>query len=519
MRRSRLAALAAALAVGAFAASAFVATTPAAASSVCDNIPSLPLVPNPIKLGCKAVTGAGNVISNPGGAIGGLITAPFKAAGDAVMQQVTSWVADGAAWLVGEAGKLIDETTTPVLGAPWFTGQYQTMAGLAAVFALPLLLLSVLQGVLRRDGGLIVRAAFVQLPAAFLLTAGAVVIVALFVGLTDEMCSTVARSVGADAKSFFANVGKSLVSLGGATGTGPVIPLFAVFLGGLIAAVGAFFVWIELLIRSAGIYVAVLFLPFTFVAMIWPHTARWCRRLVELLFAIVFAKFAIVAIMALAAAGLLSAGTGQGFQGVLAGAALMLLAAFSPFALLRLIPLVESAAHSGSRSGAGAQTLGPVAGPAAVMRRVVDGNWGGGGALRAAPAGPAGMAFAGGAQAMAGGVRAGAQRATDTASAMGGRSAGGGGQNGGRYAATDEAAGQTARPAAPAPPSAASGGQTGAPAPVPAGTSSAASRSGSAPPAGGDAARPSGPSRPVEPPRDPARERRGAERSRGERGR
>jgi hypothetical protein len=270
------------------------------------------------------------------------------------MKAVTSWVADGAAWLVGEAGKLIDATTTPVLSAPWFTGQYRTMAGLAAVFALPLLLLSVLQGVLRRDSALIVRAAFVQLPAAFLLTAGAVVIVGLFVGLTDQMCSTVARSVGSDAKTFFAGVGKSLVTLGAGSGTGPVIPLFAVFLGGLIAAVGAFFVWIELLIRSAAIYVAVLFLPFTFVAMVWPHTARWCRRLVELLFAIVFAKFAIVAIMALAAAGLLSAGTGQGFQGVLAGTALMLLAAFSPFALLRLIPLVESAAHTGSRSGAGA---------------------------------------------------------------------------------------------------------------------------------------------------------------------
>ena len=45
-------------------------------------------------------------------------------------------------------------------------------AAIAAVFALPLLLAAVLQGVIRRDGMLIVRAAFVQLPAAFLLAAG-----------------------------------------------------------------------------------------------------------------------------------------------------------------------------------------------------------------------------------------------------------------------------------------------------------------------------------------------------------
>src|SRR5579859_858668 len=168
MRRSRLVALGAALAVGVFSVSGFVETAPASAD-VCDSIPSLPLVPNPIKLGCKVVSKVPSVISNPGS----IITAPFKAAGDAVMQQVTSWVADGAAWLVGEAGKLIDATTTPTLSAPWFTGQYQTMAALAAIFALPLLFLAVIEGVMRRDGRIIARATAVQLPAAFLLTAGA----------------------------------------------------------------------------------------------------------------------------------------------------------------------------------------------------------------------------------------------------------------------------------------------------------------------------------------------------------
>jgi type IV secretion system protein TrbL len=528
MRRRTMLATAAALAVALVGVSGFVGTAPASAD-VCDNIPSLPLVPNPIKLGCKVVTKVPSVIANPGS----IITAPLKAAGDAVMQQVTSWVADGAAWLLGEAGKLIDATTTPVLSAPWFTGQYQTMAALAAVFALPLLLLSVLQGVLRRDSAVIVRAAFVHLPAAFLLTGGAVVVVGLFVGLTDQMCSTVAQSVGGNAKTFFAHVGQSLTSLGAATGTGPVIPLFAVFLGGLIAAVGAFFVWVELLIRSAAIYVAVLFLPFTFVAMIWPHTARWCRRLVELLFAIVFAKFVIVAIMALAAAGLLSAGTGQGFGAVLAGTALMILAAFSPFALLRLIPLVEGAAHASSRSGAGAQTLGPVAGPAAVMRRVVDGNWGGGGTLRAAPAaaaaGPAGVALAGGAQATAGGARAGAQRATDTMASAARTGANGNGHAGGRYAAVAGGAAGTARPAAPQPastpgaepngtPAPGSGSTSGAGAPPPTSLTPSPTATRPSSDVSGPAARPS-PGSPLAAPRDPASERFDAERRRGGDGR
>lgn len=422
---------------------AFV-TTPVASANVCTSIPSLPVIPNPLKTVCTVVSKGTGIVSNPVKTIGGIVAAPFKAAGDAVMKGVTDWVADGAAWLVGEAAKLINATTTPTLSAPWFGGQYRTMLAEAAVFALPLLFLSILEGVLRRDMRIIIRAAFVYLPAAFLLAGGAIVVVSMFLTLTDQMCAQVTGSVSGDAKTFFTGVATALTKLPDATGTGAA-PLFAVFLGGLIAAVGSFFVWIELLIRSAAIYVAVLFLPFTFVAMIWPQTAKWCRRLVEFLFAIVFSKFVIVAIMALAAAGLLSAGSGQGFNGVLAGAALLFLAAFSPMALLRLVPLVEGAAHASSnRSGVGSQTVGPVAGPAAVMRRVMDGNWGGsGGGLRAAPAaaaaGPAGFAAAAGATAASGAART----ATNTASAASGgsRSSGGPsatpGQDGGRYAAVN----------------------------------------------------------------------------------
>jgi hypothetical protein len=205
-----------------------------------------------------------------------------------------------------------------------------------------------------------------------------------------------------------------------------------------VAAIGAFFVWVELLIRSAGIYVATLFLSFTFMGMIWEKTAHWCRRLVEVLGAIIFSKFVIVAIMVLAAAGLSKSGSSEDFQGVLAGIALLLLAALSPLALLRLIPFVESAAHTSWRSGTGSQTLGSVAGPAAVMRRVVDTNWGSsgsisgsGGGLQAVPAFAGAAAGLGAAETIAHGTwsRAqdigGAAGRSDTANASGSASAGG----------------------------------------------------------------------------------------------
>ena len=86
-----------------------------------------------------------------------------------------------------------------------------------------------------------------------------------------------------------------------------------------------------------------LFLPLALAAMIWPAGWRWCRRLIEFLIAIIFAKVFIVAIINLAAAGLARGGLGDKFEGVLAGGALLLMAAFTPIALLKLIPLAEAA--------------------------------------------------------------------------------------------------------------------------------------------------------------------------------
>jgi uncharacterized RDD family membrane protein YckC len=190
-------------------------------------------IPNPAQAACDV--GEAVIDKGPAGAAADAIAAPVKAAGDEVMKGVTTWVANGAGWLVGQAGKLIDETTTPRIKSDWFNRQYDAMIALAAVFALPLLLLAVMQGVLRRDGGLVLRAAAWHLPLAFLLTGIAVAVVSLLLDITDQASAQVAASVGNDAKEFFGDVGKSLTAVTAATGQAAV-PLFAVFLGGLVAA-------------------------------------------------------------------------------------------------------------------------------------------------------------------------------------------------------------------------------------------------------------------------------------------
>ncbi len=98
------------------------------------------------------------------------------------------------------------------------------------------------------------------------------------------------------------------------SGSGSGTPAFVLFLGGIVVVIGAVLVWIELLIRSAAVYVAVLFLPLALASLAWPAIAHWCRRLVDTLVALVLGKFVIVSVLSLAA-GALAGGSAAGGGG------------------------------------------------------------------------------------------------------------------------------------------------------------------------------------------------------------
>ena len=276
------------------------------------------------------------------GSIGGSIAASGF---ESVLNGISQWVASGAEWLLGQIGDVLVSTTTVDVGATWFRTHYGQMTALAGVVILPMLLASTLQAVVRQDAGQLVRTFLVQLPLALLLAAVAIQVVVLSLSVTDAMSMAIAGGSGADVSSLLTGVTTGLVT----AAADPTIASFVLLLVALLVAVAAFVLWIELLIRAAAVYVAVLFLPLALATLVWPAVSHWCRRLVETLAALILSKFVIVATLSLAA-GAVSSGTagtgahGAGFSAVLAGGALLVMATFVPFAILRLIPAVEAGA-------------------------------------------------------------------------------------------------------------------------------------------------------------------------------
>jgi hypothetical protein len=276
------------------------------------------------------------------GSIGGSIA---SSGFETVLSGISQWVASGAEWLLGQIGDVLSSTTTVDVGASWFRTHYGQMTALAGVVILPMLLASTLQAVVRQNPGQLVRTFLVQLPLALLLAVVAIQIVILSLSATDAMSDAVAGGSNADVNSLLTGVTSGLV----AAAADPTIASFVLLLISLLIAVAAFVLWLELLIRAAAVYVAVLFLPLALATLVWPAVSHWCRRLVETLAALILSKFVIVATLSLAA-GAVSSGTagtgthGSGFSSVLAGGALLVMATFVPFAILRMIPAVEAGA-------------------------------------------------------------------------------------------------------------------------------------------------------------------------------
>jgi hypothetical protein len=376
----------------------------------CDTIPN-PVARNVCQLGTNPAQAVTNTVT-------GAAQNVVQTAGDSALRSFTAAVASAGQFFLERIGALVTTTTSPNVVSPgWFTSQYRVMLALAVVIALPILLVSVAQSIVRADGMQAIRSAFVYLPIAAILSAVGPAMAQILIDVSDWMSAALSNNASADAQKFMADAGSSLAALGAGT-LNPAAPVFGVLLGALIVVLGALSIWLELLLRAAAIYISVLFLPLALAAMIWPAGWRWCRRLIEFLIAIIFAKVFIVAIVNLAAAGLARGGLGDKFEGVLAGGALLLMAAFTPIALLKLIPLAEAAVVTAGHQRAALRqaTAGATAltTSSSVVSSMIQTRFRSGAAAAAAPA----AGWAAPAAAAVGAVSAARNRATSSFAAM-----------------------------------------------------------------------------------------------------
>lgn len=295
-------------------------------------------VPAPHLPGPCDLPGVGSVCGVVGGVLGTLPN-PVSALAGAAEGAFTQWLTSGAASLLREVVHAADVSVTPKLGpASVFVGQLSRMEGLAAAVALLFLLVAVGQALLRGDPAMLLSAVFIRLPLAFVVTGALVFLTSTAMSGVDQATSYLIgdQTAGSAGLGFLGGLADTYAA-------GPAVSGALIALCALATIVVGIILYLELAIRAAVIYLALLFLPLGLAASVWPGAGRVARRLIDLLITAVLAKFVILAALWLAT-GLAAQGVaGGGFGTFVIGLVVLFLAAGAPVVLLGMVSHAEHA--------------------------------------------------------------------------------------------------------------------------------------------------------------------------------
>jgi hypothetical protein len=297
--------------------------------------------------------------SGSGGIISNLIFGP-------AINAVANWITEGAAASTTYVMDLFAvDPANPDLTAPWFMGAYYGSGSasgrtgppgsvvIAAWLMVLVVLASVMSGVIRGDIPGMIRLLLVRLPIAIFVTFIAIWLVSALLDLTNLATSweVVGGLHGLASWSLdltTANLGTDFLTV----------------LASLVLIAATLLCYLELLARDAAVYIVAAFIPLIALASLWPGAHHALKRGAETLFVLCISKFVMAFVLVLGAEALAASMSTGNFGALVAAGLIFLLAALAPFAVFRLLPILEATAIAGMVGGASG--FGKRAGAAAV---------------------------------------------------------------------------------------------------------------------------------------------------------
>jgi hypothetical protein len=228
----------------------------------------------------------------------------------------------------------ITTTSDPVFSGGWWSSSgeqvfVKVLAVSGTMMALAFML-SVITATLASDQSILTKA-LVRLPIAAIEMALLTTVTAALLSATDEVSSYIASGTSHGLSEF---AGAAMVAAIVDTG------VVGLIIGGLLILAGLA-VWAQLLIRTALLYCAVMAGPFVFAAAVHPSASGLRKRYIEFGLSIILSKLVVALAFATASAMVggvsSSASFAQAVGALLEALAILLIACFAPFILIRLI--------------------------------------------------------------------------------------------------------------------------------------------------------------------------------------
>ncbi|MET8983325.1 hypothetical protein ABZX85_47960 [Streptomyces sp. NPDC004539] len=298
--------------------------------------------------------------------------------------------ADAASWTVKKLSEAVQETANVDFTNEKFLQQYAVVFAASTVLTLVLWVLAVAKRAVRGVPlGTALSEAVGFLWLTVLASAFTPLILYTVVSATDGITDVLAKATGDQTDTFFGTFSTALAK-GENIGGGPIMLIVV----SLVSVLAAGILWLELVIRTALLYVGALLGTVVYAGLVdknlWGHVRRWAGVMI----AVIMVKPVIVIVLGLAGA-LSGDGGPDAFSAVVSGLAIILLAIFASAMIYRFVPGFgdEIAASRNNRimQGAESKAAAVISSPATLVAQGIKthstraNDGGGGGSSSSAP--------------------------------------------------------------------------------------------------------------------------------------
>ncbi len=286
------------------------------------------------------------------------LTALGKSTFNDLFNALTSWILASVEWILNSVGSVLTSASEPSVVLSGAKSEFSSLLVASPVLMMLGLLVATLQALRHGDAPSLWRVYLGVAPACV----AAIVLARPIATLMLEAVNQLSTSAAATVAQHETSLAKGLESLT------PTTPGFGVFLLAGVVVVGAMLLWFELIVRVVVLTLLLVLVPVVVPLATFPSLRRIGWRLAESFMTVAASKFIIVITLVLG----LDELTGSSATEIIAGAVTLLFAAFTPYLVLRVVPIIEqSALHQfdGLRSRATRAVTSAPSSPAAQVIR------------------------------------------------------------------------------------------------------------------------------------------------------
>ena len=318
-------------------------------TAACRNLPPSDPSRLAVRLACDAAAGGpAGPVQDVQRSAGQAAAQVGQAATAGAEVEMTSWLVAGAVWLLQSvARKVLESSTTPSLDpsrASAFAQVYGRVAGVALALSMLLVLIGVIEATFsRRPGGL--RRVVVGIVVSGVCVGAVPAVTATLMRIVDDLSLYVWGGQTQVVPQGLVALSNVLVATDPATGAAT----FAMTALGILA--GGALLWVELVTRESLVYLFVGIAPLACAAVQWPRLEGVLRQVLFVGLALILSKLVIAVALAV---GFSILASGSGLETLLGGMFVIAIAALSPFATARVLPLAAAElteAHQGRIRG------------------------------------------------------------------------------------------------------------------------------------------------------------------------